>query len=447
MCRFPVRSILLRRHVLFLLAFACALVELFGVPVPPTSAQTNRVIDLTGSWVPFIEGQGDPSIYERNVTIIFQFGSSVMAIASPRREPVVCTSNGAAIGNEFVGQGPTMGIKIEGTVRGNELTGYINVCHHSRRNPDYVPHYEPHTIRLTLSEDQRLLTGHWVGSDESDLIPIAFRRRATQCLNTLLTPISPRIHRVTNIFNTSVQNVAAFGMPVRFLREIQPMEILLRRCEDHDDDCEVSYVIEEDQAIYLNQDTLESLSSFSNTGAYGATRSVYAYASVGTLYHEATHAYLHGVTSIRPQQKFQDFVAGLLHHYEGTPDPERIHKEAPAEYVGQRVYAWFDAYQKLALWIAEDKLTPQRLDVIRRNYNRVMADRVVGYYEDSSGRQIPTDREISPRLQAFLDDELLENRLYNEFNDDPCFQEMIADARIESLIENSDPPERQNGPR
>jgi hypothetical protein len=130
-------------------------------------------------------------------------------------------------------------------------------------------------------------------------------------------------------FEQFVQQVESYGMPAIFLRLVA-----------------TKYTFGQTSGIsntntWLNNMDLDDsdvatlLARFRPGGTLGEST------TIGTLYHESTHAYL----DLRDgEKKFKDFIRDGENYYKGASlaggktanDPDRIFQEAAASYVGHR---------------------------------------------------------------------------------------------------------------
>ncbi len=164
---------------------------------------------------------------------------------------------------------------------------------------------------------------------------------------------------------------------------------------------------------------------------------------IGTIYHEATHAYL---DEHKDEEPIKHIYAEGVRHYEGAPtrndgetsDAEEVFQEASAGYVQTRVSAWWSAFSMLKFFISNESLTPDRLSSVREQYDKAMAKRVAGYSTEGhwysmSRHQAATLRPLSDEMKVFLDTQVLEGKIPDQFDAVAAFANLLdayAVARV-----------------
>jgi hypothetical protein len=188
--------------------------------------------------------------------------------------------------------------------------------------------------------------------------------------------------------------------------------------------------------LVLTEETLSALRTDDVRMALG---------ELGTLYHEATHAWLDleergYVTALRLLSKG---------HYAGSPlevnrtqigvadDPNRIFQEAAGSYVEHRVVTWLRTLRFLEVLARDPEVNTAHigpsLEKVRAEYDAEMSRRVFGY-EDEGGflgfgsEQAYTTRPIRNDLRAYLDTAVLEGRIPDRFEQDPRLHALAAEA-------------------
>ncbi len=186
-------------------------------------------------------------------------------------------------------------------------------------------------------------------------------------------------------------------------------------------------------------------------GVYDDLRNVsLARSGVGTFYHESTHAFMDIKRSVDPRYK-EIFKKGIA-YYKDAPlingakanDPEYLFGEAVASYVGVRVHGWATALDSLNFvftkltssdFVYQKSSVIEHLEGIKKSYNDTMAMRKYGYqYVDGflgfGSKQADTSRPLPDWLAKFLDREILEGRIPNNFMDVPVFRDIEASIRL-----------------
>jgi hypothetical protein len=205
----------------------------------------------------------------------------------------------------------------------------------------------------------------------------------------------------------------AQGMPVKVLRRVKE-GYSLKPWADSDG-----------SRMTLNRlDLTESTMS-------GLRQSPISTSSVGTLYHEATHAFL-DLTDDDETSMFENVMSvykdALLFDGTHVSDPERVAHEAAAEYVGTRAALTWQAMIMMAAaeGILDDvdsgKSTAAdavgdigRMAPIPLTYNDQMQQRVFGY-EEKSGSQVSVALQPIPeQLKDYCDNVILEGKIKDDF--------------------------------
>ena len=225
-------------------------------------------------------------------------------------------------------------------------------------------------------------------------------------------------------YHAFVSAVEAFGMPVRFLRSVG------KEAKIHTERGSLDrYLITPfEDTLRLTDETMNDVADMSLTRRSSQTL------GVQTIYHESTHAYLYLHKNNEPIRSFyargtQYYQGAGTAHKRTTSDPEMVFQEACAVYVGNRAAAWWLALYTLSMFIAKGMLTPKWIDYIRTAYDKTMTEVVVGYSVEG-GEQDPTTRPIDPGMRAFLDSELLENKITDKFDQVPLFSGIIAQPQL-----------------
>jgi hypothetical protein len=190
--------------------------------------------------------------------------------------------------------------------------------------------------------------------------------------------------------------------------------------------------------------------------------------AIATAYHEGTHAFLNiGMYQYKFELnaflvmkyqdrfgtpdfaiKFREFWEAGVSHYQGasledgstSEDPLRLFKEAAAEYVGNRAWRWWLHFQELSEWtrksndggrVAAREMTRH----LRSGYNHSMQGDVLGYEERRTSpfslttELVRTRQKISKEMKGFLDHELLEDRIPDDFDAERKFKRMWDDLQ------------------
>lgn len=235
-----------------------------------------------------------------------------------------------------------------------------------------------------------------------------------------------------------------YGLPVSFMKRVG-REYRISYGSDA-----VFYYL---NSMFLEEETLNRVRKMSPDKPYGEGTGIYL------IYEESTHAYLDLVSD---EPKYKQFIARGKTYYQGAPikggrkttDPDRVFNEAAASYVGSRVATWWSAFEMLSLYISKASSNPtkaesikKKLPEVRDDYNRRMADVVFGYSEEGGflgigSKQMETTRPMNTDMKAFLDHEILEDKIPDRFEQVNGFQQMLSKARMQlnpSIPANSAP--------
>jgi hypothetical protein len=234
-------------------------------------------------------------------------------------------------------------------------------------------------------------------------------------------------------FKEFTRRVEAHGLPVKLLQRVGRDYTFLVGSHEH-----VNPIL---NTIMLDQNTLESAAGAAPGKPIGES------SAIRTVYEEATHAYLDLVADT---PKFRRFIAGGERHYtgarttEGVPntDPMRVFQEAAGTYVGHRAALWWTVYDQLAAYVhgsrdsayAARLLNTGQIARLHSDYNAGMAARVFGYSDEGGflgfgAEQMETTRPLTGEMKAFLDQELLEGKIPDNFDDVPTFQKLAAQIK------------------
>jgi hypothetical protein len=244
-----------------------------------------------------------------------------------------------------------------------------------------------------------------------------------------------RLQQARRMYDDFIRNAERYGLPARFLRRVGR-------------DYSISFGSSSEVNYWLNTMTLEesdlhSASQMAPTLPFGES------SAIRTIYEEATHAYLDLVSN---EPRFSRFIAAGERHYQGarttrgmvTSDPGRVFQEAAANYVAHRVANWWLTFESLSIFTSmasSDAAAAGRLRQmntftrLRDDYDRRMAEVVFGYSEEGGflgigSGQAMTTRAMTGEMKAFLDHELLENKIPDRFESVNAFQEMRQRAGI-----------------
>jgi len=237
------------------------------------------------------------------------------------------------------------------------------------------------------------------------------------------------------MYNDFIRNAEIYGLPVRFLRRVGR-------------DYGISFGRSSRVCLTLNMMTLEeavlqSASQIALTLPYGGI------SAIRTIYEEATHAYLDMVSD---EPRFSRFIAEGVRHYQDarttggeiTTDPWQVFQEAAGIYVGHRAAIWWSTFESLVINASiacSDPAAAGRLREMnifakhRDRYNSLMAKVVFGYsYEGGflgiGSEPAYTTRAMSDEMKTFLDHELLEDRIPDQFEAVAGFQLLLILAGV-----------------
>ena len=237
-----------------------------------------------------------------------------------------------------------------------------------------------------------------------------------------------------NMYLAFVHNAERYGLPIGFLRQVgRDYRIVFGEPG-------VRYNI---NLMSLPRDELHGACGLEIGAEVGEEQ------HIRLVYEESVHAYLDLVAD---QPRFQQFIAEGERHYQGAPmrgggttsDPWQVFQEAAANYVGHRVSVWYGVFDLLSIFAASIRADPEVAERIRQGdlfgnlrdqYNNQMALRTFGYSDEGGllglgSEQAYTTRTLSPQMKAFLDHELLEDRIPDRFESVAGFQELLRSAGV-----------------
>ncbi len=248
-------------------------------------------------------------------------------------------------------------------------------------------------------------------------------------------PLGIRQWQAKQMYDDFVRNAERYGLPVRFLR---------RAGRDYDisfgGSSEVNYWL---NTMTLEEENLRSASQMAPTLPFGEV------SAIRTIYEEATHAYLDLVSD---EPRFSRFIAAGERHYSGasttrgtvTKDPVRVFQEAAAVYVAHRAATWWLTFESLSIYASMASSEPVAFGRLRQrnsfarlrdDYNRQMAEVVFGYSEEGGflgigSEEAMTTRAMTYEMKAFLDHELLEDKIPDRFEAVAGFQQLLNQAGV-----------------
>jgi hypothetical protein len=219
-------------------------------------------------------------------------------------------------------------------------------------------------------------------------------------------------------YNELIARLEGFGMPVAFLKAVAKKYSFHATSKS-------SHVNTFWNTLNLKASDISTMKTAVPGGTTGEV------STIGTIYHESTHAYL----DIREnEKKFEDFVTAGVRYYDGaklkggsvSSDPDRLFQEAAGCYVGYRASQWYSVCENIELWREaihertwEGRGNPAFYDLAAatvRNfpvsYDVAMRERVFGYEGDA---QYFTIQPVSARIKAFCDHEILEDKISDTF--------------------------------
>ena len=226
-----------------------------------------------------------------------------------------------------------------------------------------------------------------------------------------------------------IENAEKYGLPVGLLKRVGNSSYAFDTGSD--EEANVAF-----NTITLSEDTLTEVRDLSPTSKKSSMHGIHV------IYHESTHAYL---DLLSDEPKFKQFIKAGEQHYKEAPlkeggkttDPSRVFQEAAAGYVADHVSFWWQAYSLLAWHIAHRNLTRKNIEKIKQDYNKAMAEKVHGYSSEGGhvwgligGTQKETARPLSPEMIVFLNHELLEDKIPDQFDSVESFRRMINEAYI-----------------
>ncbi|MEP6730878.1 MAG: DUF4157 domain-containing protein [bacterium] len=227
-----------------------------------------------------------------------------------------------------------------------------------------------------------------------------------------------------------IETADLYGLPVQFLKKVGAAYDFETNAKG---DSPVTHPWT--HTMKMSADVYEGINTLDPVGPIGTQ-------DLDTAYHESTHAYLRDLMQNDPT--FKIFIEAGIKDYEHAPmmdtstgksagetqDKERLFQEAAAEYVAGRAGGWWSAFLELSQYIAKGKLTVARIDKLRKEYNATMAQRVHGTYAARVGwslsqTEIATTQPMSVDMKAFLDHQLLEDKIPDLFDDVAGFKKLI----------------------
>lgn len=147
-----------------------------------------------------------------------------------------------------------------------------------------------------------------------------------------------------------------------------------------------------------------------------ADRRLLPVSEVGSLVHEATHAFLLSDSAA------ESVLSGAEEYYKGAPlvgggvvkDAKLAAQEAAATYVAAQVTSLLEAHNQLTIaaqGLASGheyglEIAPEKIRSARQLLDRDLQNEKFGYV-NVDGRQVNIDKRISPELAKFLDDRVL----------------------------------------
>jgi len=223
-----------------------------------------------------------------------------------------------------------------------------------------------------------------------------------------------------DLFWGFIANAEYYGLPVNFLRIVGRSYTLNMNGPGRAQRADVWT-----NSMYLDRSTYDLLVDMNVDLPVGESTAIL------TAYHESTHAYLDLKEN---EAAFKTFIADGEKHYKDAPmvgdttsrDPKRVFQEAAASYVGNRASTWWLAFEMLAILtttlasgnnVSKDKVV-RMANIARKDYNDVMKEMVFGYEESAwySSDQVETTRPLSAAMKRFLDTELLEDKIPDDFD-------------------------------
>lgn len=225
-----------------------------------------------------------------------------------------------------------------------------------------------------------------------------------------------------------IDNAEYYGMPVTFLKAVGKSATL-----DAIADNKIQHFTTWINTLNLRQTTYEALAELNVVKHHGDA------AAIVGAYHESTHAYLY---LKRHDAAFKQFSSEGEKYYTDAPmedgtkckDPEKLFQEAASSYVGDRAAGWWNTLDWLSrLTIAAAQGNNVRQDKklldankVRDRYNDVMKQRVFGYNGEAPN-QVDTTRPLSQQMKQFIDTQILEDKIPDDFDKVNNFSQLYRD--------------------
>jgi hypothetical protein len=162
--------------------------------------------------------------------------------------------------------------------------------------------------------------------------------------------------------------------------------------------------------------------------------------AVGTLYHEATHAYMMLHQTKEPlksvQSSAQEYYKDALLVGGGVVDePLRALREAAGEYVEDRLAGCFNALHTIAVQVragtrSGKPFTVEKLAAIRKEYNHTMQKSLFG--GSWGDKQVASPLPAS--LKKYLDTEILEGKIPDSFDDCKVVRDLLMQSGYGILL-------------
>jgi hypothetical protein len=164
---------------------------------------------------------------------------------------------------------------------------------------------------------------------------------------------------------------------------------------------------------------------------------------IGTVFHEATHAYMKLHQLEEPLKSIQ--AEGTQYYQrsaakggEVIDDGLHAFRETAAEYAEHRVSGCLSSMDLIYRDLRLGKLTAEALNKIRIFYNRTMKESVAGgSYEDKGIFKSVTKtatKPIPPSSKQYVDKEILEGKIPDSFDDSKLFRDILTKAGRGSLL-------------
>lgn len=234
-------------------------------------------------------------------------------------------------------------------------------------------------------------------------------------------PWQQRIDKVASDYRTASKQYSYFigaacdsGLPVTLLNQVENKHTIAWGSSNYFDPVP--------NQLNLSRDTLNRAAEFRLGDRKGGSE-------IGTTYHESAHGYL---DLMENDPKFKAFIEDGQKYYQNAPlengqtvkDPNRVFHEAVAIYVENRIYTWLSTLNNLKMSSASNILNDKSFNRIQRDYNREMAKEIFGYeqkYLGKWGEQIHTTKPLSPEMKKFIDREILEGKIPDNFDSEQAF--------------------------